>query len=358
MGQAETVGRGVKAASLYPAAGAAGGALVAVDVWELQPGASLAAQAHPEEQVVYVLAGEGRMTGEGGGAEVRVRPDTCVYVGAGERVSLQNVGKEVLRVLVTTPMLVRSSRAAGIGAGGRLGVGGDGGGDGDGARGAQEAADRQPPVGAARVAERAQETVAEDAPEVEEAPPNIEGMMRKASELKGQPKPERRRPPQPAPEPEPPAQEAQPEVEEEEEEEEASRMELLVAFDAGTRGGADGTGEGFGRYMVQAPGRKPAIRRVELGDDFTAIQAEYQVLIECLSYVAERLRATGRSPEGVQLDIRSNNEQVVNQLLGTMKIREPNIRKEHAEATSLLEEFAEWSIAWEKPEGMARMFGG
>jgi hypothetical protein len=135
-------------------------------------------------------------------------------------------------------------------------------------------------------------------------------------------------------------------------------MELLVAFDAGTRRAADGTGEGFGRYMVQAPGRKPAVRRVELGDDFTPIQAEYRVLIECLSYVAERLRATGRSPGGVQLDIKSNNEQVVNQLLGTMKIRDQNLRKDHTEALELLGEFAEWSVVWEKPEEMARMFGG
>jgi quercetin dioxygenase-like cupin family protein len=57
---AEEPARGVRAVQLYPAAAGGGdGALVALDVWELQPGASLSAQAHPEEQLVYVLSGEG-----------------------------------------------------------------------------------------------------------------------------------------------------------------------------------------------------------------------------------------------------------------------------------------------------------
>jgi ribonuclease HI len=194
--------------------------------------------------------------------------------------------------------------------------------------------------------------------EEEEAPPNIDGMMRRASELRGQPRPERRR--QPEPEPEPPAPEPEPEAQaaEEEEEEASSLMELMVAFDAGTRGDGAGTGEGYGRYLVQAPGRRPAVRRVELGDDFTPLQAEYRVLIECLSYVAERLTATGRSPEGVQLDIRSSSEQVVNQLLGTMKIREATIKRDHAEAASLLDQFADWRIEWAGADELVRLFGG
>jgi ribonuclease HI len=185
-------------------------------------------------------------------------------------------------------------------------------------------------------------------------------MMRRASELRGQPRPERRR--QPEPEPEPQAPEPEPEAqaaeEDEEEEEASSLMELMVAFDAGTRGDGDGTGEGYGRYLVQAPGRRPAVRRVELGDDFTPLQAEYRVLIECLSYVVERLTATGRSPEGVQLDIRSSSEQVVNQLLGTMKVREANIKRDHAEASSLLDQFADWRIEWAGADELVRLFGG
>jgi quercetin dioxygenase-like cupin family protein/ribonuclease HI len=354
---AEEPARGVRAAQLYPAAtGGGDGALVALDVWELQPGASLSAQAHPEEQLVYVLSGEGRLSGEGG-SEVSVRADTCVHIDAGERVSLRNAGREVLRVLVTTPLLVRSSRAAGIAAGGRLAGA-------DGSRDARPIPSPEPEARASTApSARAENRVAEQpapvsAPaEEEEAPPNIEGIMRRASELRGQPRPERRRQPEPDPEPQAPEPEAQA-AEEDEEEEASSLMELMVAFDAGTRGDGAGTGEGYGRYLVQAPGRRPAVRRVELGDDFTPLQAEYRVLIECLSYVAERLTATGRSPEGVQLDIRSSSEQVVNQLLGTMKIREANIKRDHAEASSLLDQFADWRIEWAGADELVRLFGG
>ena len=345
---AETVARGVIAAALYPS-GMVGGALVAVDVWELEPGASLAATPGHEEQIVYVLAGEGRLTSGDGGASVHVRPDTAVIISPGERVSLHNAGKSPLRVLVTTPMLVRSSRAAGIAAGGRLSSGETSTIEKSGEASREPGVERAAPP---------PEPSPQPAGEEDAPPPNIEGMMRRASELRGQPRPERRRPPQPQPAQAEPEKEAQPEPEGEDEEEQSNQMELLVAFDAGTRGSPDSKGEGFGRYMVQAPERKPAIRRVELGDDFTPQQAEYRVLIECLSYVIDRLQTTGRSPQDVQLDIRSNSEQTVNQLLGTMKVKDPNLRRDHAEATSLLDQFAEWRIEWAQPEEILRLFGG
>src|SRR3712207_8425262 len=40
-----------------------------------------------------------------------------------------------------------------------------------------------------------------------------------------------------------------------------------------------------GSYMVQAPGRKPVIKRVEFGDNYTNNQAEYDTLIASLQYI-------------------------------------------------------------------------
>jgi ribonuclease HI len=176
--------------------------------------------------------------------------------------------------------------------------------------------------------------------------------MRRASELKDQPKSERRRP-APSPE-EVPQVEEQPQPEEEEAEEQSNLMELFVAFDGGIRGS---TAQGHGRYLVQAPGRKAIVKSAEFDANFTPAQAQYEALIEGLRYIGARLEATGRTPQQVQLDIRSDNEGVVNGLLGTMKVKEPALKKRQEQALSLLATFADWRIEWHSPEESARLLG-
>jgi len=175
--------------------------------------------------------------------------------------------------------------------------------------------------------------------------------MRRASELKDQPKSERRRP-APSPEEVPPVEE-QPQPEEEAEEQ-SNLMELFVAFDGGIRGS---TAQGHGRYLVQAPGRKAIVKSAEFDANFTPAQAQYEALIEGLRYIGARLEATGRTPQQVQLDIRSDNEGVVNGLLGTMKVKEPALKKRQEQALSLLATFADWRIEWHSPEESARLLG-
>ena len=152
-----------------------------------------------------------------------------------------------------------------------------------------------------------------------------------------------------AAEPETPAEE-----EEEEEEAPSTLMELDVVFDGGSRGNP---GQGYGSYMVQSPNRKPVVRRVEFGDNYTNNQAEYDSLIACLEYVIERLEATNRSPEQVALDIKTDSDLVVNQMNGTYKVKDAGLKTRNAKAQALLDRFGAWIIAWHPREESVRLLG-
>lgn len=359
-GSAQSLGSGASVTPLYPSS-AWGQGLVAVDLWEIEPGGSLASHAHPEEHVLFVLSGQGRITGEGqDGPVAAVREHTVIYLGPNEAHQIRNTGSAPLRLLVSTPLLVRSNRAHGASP----------------ASGAS--APVETPARSEQAAQRASSRIAERSPRTEEEtpppaevpepekpsapteqpareeetrPPASIGGLRRASELKDQPKPERRKP-APPPEETPPVEEqAQPE---EEVEEQSNLMELFVAFSGGTRGSS---AQGFGRYLVQAPGRKPVVKVAEFGTGYTPALALYDALIECLRYIGSRLEVTGRTPEQVQLDIRSDNESVVNGLLGTMKVREPALKKRQEQALELLGTYADWRIEWHSPEESTKLLG-
>jgi ribonuclease HI len=141
-----------------------------------------------------------------------------------------------------------------------------------------------------------------------------------------------------------------------EEDEDTSRdlMELSVVFDGGSRGNP---GQGYGSYLVQSPGRKPVIKRVEFGSNYTNNQAEYESLISCLQYIVERLTATNRTPDVVALDIKTDSEIVANQLQGNYKVKDAGLRSRHAQATELLDQFGAWQIEWQPREETERLLG-
>jgi ribonuclease HI len=191
--------------------------------------------------------------------------------------------------------------------------------------------------------------------------PDISALMKRGSEIAATPRAERgaRRAETPQPETSPEPEQVEPESEPEtdgEESEEAHRglMELLVVFDGGSRGNP---GQGYGSYLVQSPGRKPVIKRVEFGGNYTNNQAEYESLIACLQYITERLTATNRTPSQVALDIKSDSDLLVNQLQGTYKVKDAGLRQRHTKALEMLEQFGEWMITWHEREESVRLLG-
>lgn len=375
MDRAQPLGEGATTTQLYPV-GLNDGGLVAVDLWEVEPGGSTTLHSHAEEHVLFVISGNGELArSEEGGATALVRADTVVSIGPREAHLLRNTGSEKLRVLVSTPLLVRSERALGL-----PNVRQDSvrkqalASEPEAAAPSRKApsSSREPvplrpeapapepsPMPAEEAAAETSQT--ESRGDAETPPSDISGLMKRGSDLVGAPKSERRKPapPPPTEQPEPeqaqqPEQPEQPEDEEGEAEAESNLMELMVVFDGGSRGNP---GEGYGTYLVQAPGRKPVIKRVELGDNYTTNQAEYDTLVECVKYIISRLEATGRTPQQVQLDIRTDSDPVVNQLLGNREVKDAGLRKRHAQTLEALEAFADWRIEWHPPEESARLLG-
>ncbi len=361
MSRAESAGDRARIGQLYPSISASQG-LLAVDLLEIEPEGSTAWLEHAEEQVLFVVSGEGEIRGSGDGVTAILRANSVVYLGPGESHQLRNRGSERLRVLVSTPLLVRSARALGIAPKSEP---------------VAPASQPEPPAARpaparpqpSRIAERppseplANGTQPGQAPEQsdqEEAPlPDISALMKRGSEIAATPRAERgaRRPE--TPQSEAPPEVAEPETGAEAEEEESEEahhglMELMVVFDGGSRGNP---GQGYGSYLVQSPGRKPVIKRVEFGGNYTNNQAEYESLIACLQYITERLTATNRTPSQVALDIKSDSDLLVNQLQGTYKVKDAGLRQRHTKALEMLEQFGEWMITWHEREESVRLLG-
>lgn len=361
MGRAEEVGSGAKMAQLHPSGPVGQGhALLAVDLLEIEPGGSTRLLQYAEEHLLFVIAGTGELkmgTGGDSGVSALLRPNAVVYVGPREAHQLSNTGSAKLRVLVSTPLIAYSDRALGVASGNQVAE----------ARPPMqqpEAGEAVPPVARARpekpaIAARGNEptpTPQKTPPQPEEAPlPDISGLMR-ASDLPAGPKPERRRP---EPMPQSPAiesseAEAEEDTEDAEEEGHKDLMELMVVFDGGSRGNP---GQGYGSYLVQSPGRKPVIKRVEFGDNYTNNQAEYSSLIACLQYIIERLQATNRQPSAVALDIKSDSEDLVNQLQGVYKVKDAGLKQRYAQAMDLLAQFGAWLIDLHSHEEGVKLLG-
>jgi ribonuclease HI/quercetin dioxygenase-like cupin family protein len=346
MGRAEKLGDGARLGALYPAAGVSG-SLVAVDLLEVEPGSATPRLQTAEEHILYVLTGLGEVHGGDNGAAALVRSGSVLRIAPREAYSLSAQGREQLRVLVVTPLLALSDRALGINP-----------------LPAETAPPPEKPVERPRIAEQPvatpplqpvrqpqQRPQPQPEDDRDEPRPDISGLMRKASELAGQPKPERRRP-VPEPEPEPDAEAAV----EEEAEEDAHKdlMELLVVFHGATRGTP---GQGYGAYSVQSPGRKAVIKRAEFGPNYTVAQAEYDTLLAGLQYIIERLTVTNRAPIQAALDIKTDSDALVNQLEGHFKVKDSGLKARYTQAVELLEQFGAWQIEWQSTEETVKALG-
>ena len=339
--RAQRVGSGARLAGLYPSGSGVPG-LFAIDLLLVEAGGTTDMMRHPEERVLYIVSGTG--TVRGGGAEVLLSEGSAVYIGPAEAHTVNNAGSDELRVLVATSLLVRSDRVTGGSSALEAGTAGVTAGT-DQPRQLREAPAARP----VSVAPASHVAVNEGdgAP-----PPDISGMMKRGSEVTAAPRSDRKRS-----EPQPELETSEPVagVEEEDEgEEHPELMELSVVFDGGSRGNP---GQGYGSYLVQSPGRKPVIKRVEFGDNYTNNQAEYDTLIACLQYIIERLTATNRTPAQVALDIKSDSDLLVNQLQGNYKVKDAGLRQRHTKALELLEEFGAWLMTWHPREESVRLLG-
>lgn len=113
-----------------------------------------------------------------------------------------------------------------------------------------------------------------------------------------------------------------------------------IVFDGGSLGNP---GKGYGSYEITADGKVLHRERKEYGDNITNNQAEYQTLIEALSWLAARL---GPAAAHSRVTVLGDSQLVLNQILGRWKVKNDGLRPLHRQASDLVAGFGEVDLTW------------
>ncbi len=128
----------------------------------------------------------------------------------------------------------------------------------------------------------------------------------------------------------------------------------VITFD----GGADpNPGKGYGSFHIASPTGNSLIERRDYstgGRRMTNNQAEYQTLIEALAFLQQKLgdRAV---VEHVRVD--GDSQLVINQVKGTWKVRQEELKPLRAEAVRLGAGFGSVTYRWHRRSNSVRMLG-
>jgi len=134
----------------------------------------------------------------------------------------------------------------------------------------------------------------------------------------------------------------------------AALAPLQVVFDGGSKGNP---GQGYGSFVIMAPGRKPNLVQKEYPGLMTNNEAEYQTMLEALQYILSTLESSGRDPKGFELDLRSDSELMVKQMKGEYKTKNATLRQRGEEAHRLLRRFGKWHLMWHPREESVALLG-
>ena len=131
--------------------------------------------------------------------------------------------------------------------------------------------------------------------------------------------------------------------------------DIILTFDGGSRGNP---GWGYGSYLVQrlSDGAQ-RLERVDLGDDYTSNEAEYDTLIAALQDLSRRMEAADRDPGEFALEVRGDSALVLNQLQGTWKAKEPRMRQRRDQCRRLLGRFGAVKLTAQPREESVRVLG-
>ena len=113
-----------------------------------------------------------------------------------------------------------------------------------------------------------------------------------------------------------------------------------IVFDGGSLGNP---GKGYGTYEITANGQVVRHQRHDYGDWVTNNEAEYQTLIEALSWLAGAL---GKESSSTSVLVNGDSQLVLNQLLGRWRVKTETLLPFHQRARSLINEFATVDLVW------------
>ena len=124
-----------------------------------------------------------------------------------------------------------------------------------------------------------------------------------------------------------------------------------IVFDGGALGNP---GKGYGSYIVSHDGIDIRRKRHDYGDNVTNNQAEYQTLIEALSWLASELGATST---GTRVLVNGDSLLVLNQLMGKWKVKNEGLRPLHRKADELIRQFHDVTLAWHARSNSVKRLG-
>jgi ribonuclease HI len=128
----------------------------------------------------------------------------------------------------------------------------------------------------------------------------------------------------------------------------------IVTFD----GGADpNPGKGYGSFHISSPTGQELLERRDYtgsGRSMTNNQAEYRTLIEALSFL--KLKLGDRFPvEHVRVE--GDSQLVINQVTGTWKVRQQELKPLRNEAAALGASFGSITYRWRRRDNSVRLLG-
>lgn len=129
---------------------------------------------------------------------------------------------------------------------------------------------------------------------------------------------------------------------------------FTVVFDGGSKGNP---GRGYGSFKIFGPNGEIAHQELNydhLGNRVTNNQAEYLTLIGALELLATILGEKVRNAEVV---VRGDSMLVINQLLGSWKVKNIELQPLHRRAADLLRKFARRQLVWHDRSNSVRVLG-
>jgi ribonuclease HI len=131
--------------------------------------------------------------------------------------------------------------------------------------------------------------------------------------------------------------------------------DYVLTFDGGSKGNP---GQGYGSYAItRAKDGARRLKRLELGENTTNNEAEYDTLIAALHDLIGRIEAARRDPAEFTLEVRGDSALVINQLLGRWKVKERRMQDRVDRCLPLLRRFGAVQLRQQPREESVRVLG-
>jgi len=131
--------------------------------------------------------------------------------------------------------------------------------------------------------------------------------------------------------------------------------DYLLVFDGGSKGNP---GPGYGSYAItRTKDGAQRLERLDLGDNYTNNEAEYDTLIAALADLIGCIEEAGRQPQEFAIEVRGDSALVIHQLQGKWKVREPRMQDRRDKCFRLLRRFGAVELRTQPREESVRILG-